>query len=211
MTIWWLKFQEQLNITFGEALILAVGHFVVGVITMKIWAILEVGGDIQNAANMRLYGALFLMTPLYYLWAKLTKRNIPLAMDVVSVCIIGGLVAGRINCLISGCCEGLPLFYGSEMRWPLREIELIYCAIFVVIAVPKVLKKCSYGLGVPTFMVSYGMLRFVMEWVREEYTGSLGNFHLAHIWSLISIVVGAGIYIYLSKSHKKINNRANTR
>lgn len=199
MTLWWLKFQRDLGVLWKEALLLAVGHFVVGVIVMKLWAILEAGGNLEKAANMRMYGAMFLMPPMYYLWAKLTKRNISLAMDAATICLQIGLIVGRINCLLGGCCEGTRIIFGSSVRWPIREIELAYCVIFCVIYCIRILKKKTHGEVLSAMMVSYGALRFILEWIREEYTGNIGVFHLAHIWSLITIVIGAGIYYILAK------------
>lgn len=207
LTLWWLKFQKSLDIRLPEAIILAVLHFAVGVVVMKLWAILEAGGNLEKAANMRLYGAMFLMPPLYYLWAKFRKRNIPLFMDTATICLLIGLAVGRINCLSSGCCEGVRIAFGSDMRWPLREIELIYCSVFIISFGRKIIKNKTYGDGLPLLMVSYGTIRFIMEWVREEYTGRLGIFHLAHIWSLICILIGAVMYYIVRKNFRPGGSR----
>jgi hypothetical protein len=211
LVVWWLKFQKELRMTFSKALAISLANFVPSLVAMKLLAIIEVGGNLEKAPNMRLYGALFLLPLFYYFWARLTKRKLPLAMDVATVGMMIGLLVGRLNCVITGCCEGLPISFWPEIRWPIREIELIYCGIFVVLAARKVLKKRSRGLTLPTMWVSYGALRFAMEWVREEYTGSIGIFHMAHIWSLISMGVGAGIYIYISKTQKEVKNRVKAR
>ena len=207
--LWWLKFQKQLNLQWKEAVVLSLGHFVIGTIAMRMWAILEVGGNLEEAANLRLYGAMFLLPPFYFAWAKLTKRDVMLTMDISGICGIIGLVIGRINCMLSGCCEGMPMFFGSEMRWPLREIELIYCAVVLIYYGRKILKGTDRGQILPKLMISYGVIRFIMEWVREEYTGTLGIFHLAHIWSLIAIVVGAVMYYKVRKNIRPGETRRN--
>ena len=42
-------------------------------------------------------------------------------------------------------------------------------------------------------MITYGALRFVLEWFRVEYD-ALGAVHFGTIWSVISIIVGLSIY-----------------
>lgn len=203
LTYWWMKFQKQLNLRLWEALLLAIGHFVVGIIVMKLWAILEVGGDLEKAANMRLYGAMFLMPPMYYLWARCTKRDPMLTLDVATICCVIGLIVGRVNCLTTGCCEGIPVWFVPELCWPLREAEIVYCVVFIIWFGRKILKNKGHGLVLPILMISYGAMRFIMEWVREEYTGRIWIFHLAHIWSLIAVAVGAVMYY---KVHKNIQS-----
>ena len=209
ITAWFLKFQKELNIRFWTAVVLAISHVAIGVTAMKLLAIVEAGGNLEKAANFRLFGAVFVLPLFYYSWAKIAKKNIPLVMDIAVLNCIFGMITGRINCLVSGCCEGTVLFPGSDIRWPLREIELVYSVVMIIFWGRKILKKQTYGQAYPAFMLSYGILRFLMEWVRDEYTGSLGMFHLAHIWSLISIVVGAGIYYKLrkDKQNSKINRK----
>ena len=209
LTYWWMTFQKQLNLRLWEAVLLAVGHFVVGIVVMKLWAILEVGGDMEKAANMRLYGAMFLMPPMYYLWARCTKRDPMLTMDIATICCVIGLIVGRVNCLITGCCEGIPVIFGSDVRWPLREIEIVYCVAFIIWFGRKALKNKEHGRVLPNLMISYGAMRFIMEWVREEYTGQVGAFHLAHIWSLLAMAIGTVMLYKVRKSIQPGGNRRN--
>ena len=209
MVYWWLKFQKELNIRVGTAIFLAVAHVVLAIVTTKLWAILEVGGDLERAVSMRLYGALFLMPPMYFLWAKATKRNVSLVMDASCICCAVGLVFVRLNCIKQGCCDGICIYPGSEIHWPLREIELAYCFGFLIYFIIQISKRRSKGLVTPKMYITYGVLRFIMEWVRDEYTGSFGVFHLAHIWSLIAIAVGAVMYYKVRKNIRPGEARRN--
>lgn len=200
---YWLKFQKELNMKWYIAPILSLSHCTLGVITMKLWAILEVGGNLEDAANMRIYGALFILTPLYYLGAKLTKRKASLVMDISSVCTIIGLFVGRINCLMSNCCAGTLITPGGSMHWPIREAELVYSVVFALYFGIRIYRKKTWGQVCPILFISYGTLRFILEWFREEFTTQVGIFHLAHIWSLLSIAIGAGCYIYINSKRKQ--------
>ena len=202
VTAWWMKFQKELNIKLITAIILSVAHFVLVFAAMKLWAIVEVGGDLERAASMRLFGGLFLLPPLYYLWAKLTKRDVALVMDMAGIILVISLFFGRTNCLIQECCDGLPIPFAEDWRWPIREAEMVYSCIFVFIFARRMLKKQSRGFILTYTFLSYGTLRFVLEWAREEYTGSLGVFHLAHIWSLLAVAVGVLLYLKALKEQR---------
>lgn len=200
---WLMCCRKLLNMKWYAALIVAVLHDIIGYSAMRIMAIIEVGGNISQAANMRLFGAVFLLPLFYYLGAKIFKRDVKTVMDIAAICLVVGLIFGRIDCLLSGCCKGMLLPWSHEYRWPLREIELIYYVLFLFAYCPKILKGKTHGELYPWFMITYGALRFILEWLRVEYTTQLGMFHLAHIWSLISLGMGLSIYFELKSKKGK--------
>ena len=201
--VWLMSCRTKLNIRWYAALLVAILHDIVGYTAMRLLAIIEVGGDISKAANMRLFGAIFLLPLFYYLGARIFKISIPFVMDVAAICLTIGLVFGRFDCLVGGCCAGMRLPFGS-LHWPIREIELIYYGAFLLYYCPRIHKGRTYGEVYPVFMISYGALRFILEWLRVEYTTSIGVLHLAHVWSIICVAVGLSVYFELqSKKNKK--------
>ena len=107
------------------------------------------------------------------------------------------LLCARLNCLFSGCCLGKPI-PGTEHTWPTRQAELVYYAVLLIFLWRKVGKPGFSGKVYPIYMMSYGIFRFIVEWFRET-TNPVAFFHISHIWALVSIAVGAGIYIWLRK------------
>ena len=209
--IWLMLCRKQLNIKWYTALIIAVLHDIIGYSAMRLLAIIEVGGDISQAANMRLFGAVFLLPLFYYLWAKVFKHNIAFVMDIAAICLTVGLIFGRLDCLAGGCCAGMQLPWG-DMHWPLREAELLYYGGFLVYFCPRVYQRRTHGEVYPVFMITYGLLRFVLEWFRVEYTTNIGIFHLAHIWALICFMLGLSIYgAQMEKRKKQIGGKKKKR
>lgn len=202
MSVWWLKFQKKLDIAWYWAPILSAIHYAFSLAFIKFWALLEVGFVAENAANMRLYGAIFFLPIVYYVGAKLTKRDVSLVMDILSVCAAIGLLLVRVNCLISGCCDGVCITPETTMRWPLVEMEMVVCVVVILYFWQRVYKQKTNGTAYPTVILVYSIFRFIIEWVREEYTGRIWIFHLAHIWALIAIVCSA-IALYLIKKHQR--------
>ena len=113
-------------------------------------------------------------------------------------------IFGRLDCFVKGCCYGLP-FFDTGFRWPIREIELATNVIFIASFIPRLLKGKTHGEIYPIYMIYYGVVRFFLESFRVEGEMiGVGAFHLAHIWSLISIIAGiAGLFIEYEADQKE--------
>jgi len=205
------KFREPFNMGGQAIIIMTILSIATAMASMRLLAILETGGDISRSALIRLYGAVFTLQILYYIFAKIKKGSVPLAMDVASIIAALGLFNGRLNCIKEGCCQGIYMFGSEVFRWPIRELELMFYVVFALLFIKKIASGKTYGQVYPLFMMLYGIFRFFAEWLREEYTGSIGIIHLAHIWSVISIVVGASFYFELKKKQEKKDRRRKTK
>lgn len=201
--IWLMKCRKKLNMGWKGILLLDVFIVVIDIFAMRLLAIIEVGGNLDRAANIRWFGAVFAAAIFVCIFAKLTKRKTAIVADVFAVGQAFALILGRLDCLITGCCAGMRIPGMESLRWPLRELEIIFCLAFIGIFAKKVWTGKTYGQVYPAFMFSYGAFRFVLEWVREEYTTRVGIFHLAHIWALLSFCIGASIYFETQKKRKR--------
>lgn len=193
---WLSQFKEKLRISEWMALLLAVLHTVVGVLCVKVFAFME-----GEPGGMSLFGAIFFLPALYALAAFITKRKAADIFDVFTISVIFTLLCARLNCLKAGCCLGNMIFE-TELRWPTRELEIIFYLILIGWLGKKAGKAKFSGKLYPIYMMAYGAFRFVEEWFRET-KNSIGIFHISHIWALVSIAVGAGIYYKLTKVDPK--------
>lgn len=200
--LWLRRFEKKLNLKWQEALLVALGHVIIGWSCMRLMAYLEVGFDFEKAASMRIYGMIFALPVLYYVWAKRTKRNTALVLDVAAICVIFGCISGRLNCLTGNCCRGVLIHEGGELRWPIRELELVFYIVFLVIWCRKIYKGKTCGQVYPIYLITYGILRFICEWRREEFTTQIGILRLAHIWSLIAVAAGIIMYTTWKKNRR---------
>lgn len=198
---WLVKCKKLLGINAVQAAIIAVLHDIIGYGAMKVLAIIEVGGNMEKAANMRLFGAVFALPLLYFGVSKAIKKKFALVMDAASICLVIGLIFGRLNCLTEGCCFGMLLPGSSALRWPIREMEIIYYLAFVIIYCGKILKGKTNGEVYPMYMITYGALRFILELFRVEYSG-VGALHWGSVWAIISVLMGLSIY-YSEKEKQK--------
>ncbi len=200
---WLFALRERLHMKWYVAIPIAILHTLIGVLSVKIFAFMETGFALDSLGNMSLFGGVFFMPLVYWAGAKLTKRNLGLVCDLLTPCMIFTVMCARVNCILSGCCFGLPIPGMSGLRWPTREAELVFYLVLLVLLVRKVWRSQTHGEIYPLYMASYGAFRFVVEFFRyQEY--SLGIFHLSHLWAAVSFAIGLSIYVELQAKGKKV-------
>ena len=185
---WIYIMRKRLGVGLLGAFVLAVVHTLFGVLAVRAFAIIEGFGDLSTVGSMSLYGGMAFMPLLYLLVIKLTQKPAKDVFDILTVSLVSTLFFARINCMLAGCCLGAHVF-AFDQRWPTREFELIYYIWFLAIYVPSVYEGTGDGKVFPTYMVSYGLFRFVIEFLRES-TRAVGPFHISHLWSLVAIGLG---------------------
>ena len=136
------------------------------------------------------------MPLVYWLGAKLAKRPYRDVFDVFTPCMIFTVMCARINCILSGCCQGLIIPGLNGMRFPTRQAEILLYLILLAILCPKIFRDKLHGTGYLIYMMSYGAFRFIIEFFRDAETNAL--FHLAHLWALLTLIVGISLYAEIS-------------
>ena len=143
----------------------------------------------------------YLICPLILLaFSKISRLNTKGLFDCYALCAAVTLILMRINCIHAGCCQGICL-PGSEMRVPVREIEIAFYALMFLWFLYRERKGYVEGTFFPLLMMLYGILRFILEWFREANTSSA--FHLSHIWAIAAAVIGAGLYFGIRSRSKQ--------
>lgn len=205
--VYWLhRCRERLHLRWLSVLLLSVLHTVLGVLSVKVFALFETG----NFSNMSLFGGVFFMPLFYWGVAKLAKQKAADVFDVFTICLVFTLMCARLNCMISGCCLGahIPIEGLTHLRFPTRELELLFYVLLLSRLWRKVVTGSARGMIYPIYMISYGIFRFVTETLRfSDRTDSI--LHISHLWALLSLGVGISIYGELRKKEKKTGGRRN--
>lgn len=205
--VYWLhRCRERLHLRWLSVLLLSVLHTVLGVLSVKVFALFETG----DFSNMSLFGGVFFMPLFYWGVAKLAKQKTADVFDVFTICLVFTLMCARLNCIISGCCLGahIPIEGLTHLRFPTRELELLFYVLLLSRLWRKVLSGSARGMIYPIYMISYGIFRFVTETLRfSDRTNSI--LHISHLWALLSLGIGISIYGELRKKEKKTGGRRN--
>lgn len=205
--VYWLhRCRERLHLRWLSVLLLSVLHTVLGVLSVKVFALFETG----NFSNMSLFGGVFFMPLFYWGVAKLAKLKTADVFDVFTICLVFTLMCARLNCIISGCCLGahIPIEGLTHLRFPTRELELLFYVILLSRLWRKVLTGSARGMIYPIYMISYGIFRFVTETLRVSSRAN-SILHISHLWALLSLGIGISIYGELRKKEKKTGGRRN--
>ena len=124
---------------------------------------------------------------------------------------------GRIGCLTAGCCHGAKTdaWYGIMMHGgegyakyvPTQLFEAIFLLLLFAVLFINAYRGGRYNL--PIYMAGYGAWRFIIEYVRDDYRGSIGT-DLVTPSQLIAIlmILGAVGVFFLEKTYTdKVENR----
>lgn len=108
--------------------------------------------------------------------------------DLFAVIAPLGLALGRVGCLASGCCLGMPMspaWYtladrNGIVRWPAVPLELAFNLGFAGFAL-LCWRRCYFsGQLFHLYLMAYGVFRFAHEFQRDtpRMLGSLSGYHL---------------------------------
>ena len=198
---WLIRFRERLSMNRKEAIALSFLCMFLGVLSVSLFARLEHLGE-PGRGGISLFGGVFFMPIFFMIGAKLLKRDMATVFDVLTIPLIVAMICGRTTCLLTGCCEGLPIPGLNGVRWPTREAELLFYLLIELRYAPKVLKNETKGEVYPIYMMTYGAFRFVLESFRVSYSTDR-ILHISHLWAIVSFIIGLSVYLELKEKKKR--------
>ena len=146
------------------------------------------------------FGIMFSVPLLTWILSKFAKIPYGKLMDFASVGILFELAFYRIGCTCAGCCRGLPFSFGmvypsGETLFPVQPIEAsldIILAVVLIVLYSK--KKLRNGEQYLLYMSGYGVIRFILEFLRErDFIVSV--FSLSHVWAALAFSIGVLLLI----------------
>lgn len=140
------------------------------------------------------YGSVFLVPAVVALaaWLMRVKPGVLLDPSAAAISFISVMV--KINCLREGCCRGMVLRVdelGEPLtRFPSQIVESCAALVLGVFFLLLLRQKRFNNRLYPMFMVIYGVVRFLLNLLRDTEPFVLG-LAAGNFWSLISIGIGA--------------------
>ena len=174
MLILMLARRRRYELSIMQAIIYTLILFVTGCVGAKLLGFVQSG--MRSNSGMSFFGAVylvFLVMPIVGMMFKLKPME---SLDACAPC--GAAMVGfmRFGCYCAGCCGGIPMG-SSGMLWPTQLMEgfcdrAILC--FLLFAEARGFAK---NKGYPLFLLSYGSIRFILEFVRDTPKYWLGLSH----------------------------------
>jgi len=158
-----------------------------------------------------LFGSVFFLPVYMYMVRFFVKMGAKNYFNFSTPGLVATASIFKVGCLMAGCCYGVEANWGVAMqhspevlRIPLQIIELVLLAIFFVIVL--LIEKRSElvrekGLLYPVFMIGYGCIRFVLEFLREK-ENVIWILSQEHFLSILAIAIGI-IWIYFKTKKQK--------
>jgi len=173
-----------------------------------LFTIENIGYVIENGLTLwggvSFFGTVMFLPVLVVATCKIFKLDVKRYLDFLTPTVPIELACIRIGCFLGGCCYGRQFAFGIAMPTEpgvLRiPAQLIECALDIGIFVFLILYERKYGKQTgrlyPLFLICYGSIRFVIEFLRENKT----IFTYSHLFSVLSIIAGVYFYLQLKKN-----------
>jgi phosphatidylglycerol:prolipoprotein diacylglycerol transferase len=118
-----------------------------------------------------------------------------------------GHALGRVGCFLNGCCGGCeatsPSFLtGGLARYPVQLYEAFFnLGVYGLLTWYLLYKRgTKYGSVVALYLMSYPIVRFLLEFIRGDDRMRAGGLDVAQIISLSLILVGIVLWIFTRKN-----------
>ncbi len=199
------RWQNFLLVTMVVAVILGYGT---AVLMQGLYNIAEIGHfELTNSTGSTFYGGLmggaavflaiyfgvghFLFPDGYH------KSHLRALLDIAACCITMAHGFGRLGCLMAGCCYGraTEAWYGIYMVGlghkvvPVQLYEAIFLFVLSAFLIVRFVRNKPFCM--PIYMLTYGVWRFFIEYLRDDERGGTIVPFLSPS-QLVSVVLIAG-------------------
>ena len=157
------------------------------------------------------YGGFILAFLALIVYSKIAKIDIIRLWDGFTPALAVAHAFGRIGCFLNGCCYGKPTEFFTGIPYPagseparrygeaaLHPVQLyeagenLLCAVLYFYLV----RKAPRGVAVASYLVIYGLLRFINEFARGDHKLILDLVTPAQLIGIVLIVLGGGMLFY---------------
>jgi phosphatidylglycerol:prolipoprotein diacylglycerol transferase len=151
-----------------------------------------------------------------YVFLSIKKVSFLKIADILMPYIVLAHSIGRIGCFLNGCCWGKPTSLWWKVTYPGTTIavhptqiyeSILLLALFVFL---KTLRKKSVFTGQVflSWAIFYGLIRFLIEFLRGDNRLFFAGLTLSQIVSAVLFFIGILFYFYNKKFGLKKNDGA---
>lgn len=149
----------------------------------------------------------------YFIFRKRFNTRLYQVVSIVPPCILIAHAFGRIGCFFAGCCYGKATdsFLGVKfprLPHPVHPTQLYEAAfLFIMFGVCTYLVlKFNFKHNLSLYLISYGIFRFLIEYLRGDERGELVSFVSPSQFLSIFMVLGGIALIFLFRYFYKKDN-----
>lgn len=182
-----------------------------------------------DQGGLMFYGGFILSLLLFFHWCRTKKENTLALSDLFSVILPLGHAFGRIGCFFFGCCygrdsdawcavtfpEGSPSWYEHGRRMvsvlptQLFEAGALLVLFASLLALHLRARKngslltARPGFLTGVYMISYAVIRFIIEYMRGDPRAAVGPFSISQTISIALAALGCAFIAFAVKRGAK--------
>ncbi|MBQ7924069.1 MAG: prolipoprotein diacylglyceryl transferase [Clostridia bacterium] len=169
----------------------------------------DLGGGVTFIGG--LIGGVVTFLVIYFAFRKKLSGRVLDILSFAPCCITIAHGFGRIGCFFAGCCYGAETdsFLGvqfPDLPSPVHPTQL-YEAVFLFLLCAVVfllVMKWKFKHGMSVYLISYGIFRFLIEYLRDDHRGGfIPGISPSQFWSILMVVLGIGLIFLVEYLWKK--------
>ena len=167
------------------------------------------------------YGG-FILALILIVWyvKKVCKADVVRVLDGLAPALAAAHALGRIGCFFNGCCYGKPAVCAWAVAYPektepftrygampLHPVQIYEAILNIILAAVLfvVIRKCKRGITVASYLLAYGLLRFVDEFFRGDHSDFVQGFTPAQVIGFAMIPAGIILLAVFAKAPAEEN------
>lgn len=176
-----------------------------------------------GSSGFVVYGGIISGLLTIYFFCKIKKIPVMSYADLIAPSIAINQGFGRIGCFMAGCCYGRETDSWLGVTFPegclapagvkLIPTQLISAIGMLLIGIGLILiaRKAKYkGLITGLYLLLYSVGRFIIEFFRNDYRGTVGILSTSQFISLFIFVLAAGILVLTYRNKVPVETKETT-
>lgn len=178
----------------------------------NLWSIFRI-----DQGGLVFYGGFLLALPTLWLFCRIRRLDFVRMLDLCAPALALGHAFGRVGCFLNGCCYGAPSGGWPGVVYPvasipgrhypgeaLHPVQLYETAINLILCflLSRLLRRYGRGVVASTYLIGYGLMRFLDELLRGDNPRLWGWFTPAQLIGLGIIPVGVILLVFFVRQNR---------
>lgn len=166
--------RSRYSLSMPQAVVYTLLLLITGIMGAKLLFFIESG--FESFSGMSFFGAVYLVLLVMPLIGFMFKLKPADSLDACAPCVAAIVGFQRFGCFCAGCCGGIPIG-SSAAIWPAQLMEGFGDMVILCLLLAAETRESGRGKLYPLFLISYGVMRFAIEFVRDTPKDWLGLSH----------------------------------
>ena len=192
------------KISLSKTAIILVLLAVMGLLSTNLMFLIENG----KWGGRSIFGGVVFIPIIFWPIAKVLRVRVPAMMDFIAPPGVIMFAVMKIDCYFSGCCGGRVIRIGENgigVCFPSQIVEGVATMLLVAILLWFEYKGKTTDILCPLHLITYGVLRFGLNFMREPQEPFLFGLQAGAFWSIVVVLLGS-LWLLL-RYYKKVDKQ----